>query len=195
MNERNSIFFQNFIKVLRICVMEMTLLFSEVSSQPLPKRNELFQLTKTAEQLNEFGDFWCLLLRSWKVVKRMRKRLLRLSSSAHMRTTPSVETSMMSLATVEQNLLFRSSTELKQNSQIRIHLFQPCKISPDHDTGFSLKTDCIYFVHSSKGKRKPKYLHFDAVVLLSFGFSVNAEVVKWCKCQIPEVPPDVLFFE
>lgn len=45
----------------------------------------------------------------------MRKRLLRLASSAHMRMTPNVETSMMSLATVEQNLLFKSSTELQQD--------------------------------------------------------------------------------
>lgn len=49
----------------------------------------------------------------------MRKRLLRLASSAHMRMTPSVETSIMSLATVEQNLLFKSSTELKWDKDER----------------------------------------------------------------------------
>lgn len=57
----------------------------------------------------------------------MRKRLLRLASSAHIRMTPSVETSMMSLATVEQNLLFKSSTELKNETRAGRyrHLHQP----------------------------------------------------------------------
>lgn len=51
-------------------------------------------------------------LRSWKDVKSIWKRLLRLPSSAHMRMTPSPVRSITSLATVLQNLAFRSSTEL-----------------------------------------------------------------------------------
>ncbi|MEQ2223471.1 hypothetical protein ILYODFUR_037118 [Ilyodon furcidens] len=68
-----------------------------------------------------------------QVLHRMRKRLLRLSSSAHIRITPSVDISMMSLATVEQNLLFRSSTELKQKD------FRQCILLHKRDIHYTCK--------------------------------------------------------
>ncbi len=51
-------------------------------------------------------------LRSAKTVKSIRKRLSLLVSSAHIRTTPTALSSVMSLATVLQNLAFRSSMAL-----------------------------------------------------------------------------------
>ena len=67
--------------------------------------------------------------RSWKVVKRMRKRLFRLFSSAHKRTTPTSVVSITSIATVLQNLFLRCSTELLPSytaTKLRLHSFELC---------------------------------------------------------------------
>ncbi|TNN89017.1 hypothetical protein EYF80_000895 [Liparis tanakae] len=76
-----------------------------------------------------------------QVVKRMRKRLLRLASSAHMRTTPIVETSMMSLATVEQYLLFSLLLNFSNSPTMKKNQTADGITKPDDDNGSERHND------------------------------------------------------